>query len=461
MERSTLGEAAEQLTRALAQIAVLPTTPALRREQIQLQVALITPLMHVKGYAAPETKAASERARQLIEQAEALGEPPEDPLLLYSVLHGFWTASFVAFDGDALRELASQFLTLAQMRGATIPLMIGHRIMGSVLHTGAFVEGRAHLDRAIELYDPAEHRPLATVFGQDVRVAALSYRSWALWMLGCPDAALADTSHALKDAREIGQAASLMYALAHAWLIHIQRGNYAAAIAEADELVALADEKGTSFWKAQGMSVQGCTLALTGDAADAVQTIVSGIAAWRSTGSTFWTPLYMAYLASSYAELGELENAWLYIDEAMTTAETTKERWFEAEIYRMAGEIALLSPQPDAEKAETCFEQALTIARTQQAKSWELRAAMSMATLWRDQGKRQQARDCLAPVYGFFTEGFDTRDLRQARALLDALALEGDGTDGLFAGSFRPSPALADGSEDRDEQTLEINPDRD
>jgi len=308
-----------------------------------------------------------------------------------------------------------------------------------VLHTGAFLEGRAHLDRAIALYDAAEHRPLATVFGQDVQVAALSYRSWALWVLGSPDAALTDTSHALKDAREIGQAATLMYALVHAWLIHIECGNYAAAIAEADELVALADEKGTSFWKAQGMSVQGCTLALTGKAADAVQIITSGIAAWRSTGSKFWMPLYLTYLASAYAELGELENAWLYIDEAMTSAETTKERWYEAAIYRMAGEIALLSPQPDAAKAEVYFERALAIARTQQAKSWELRAAMSMARLWRNQGKRQLARDCLAPVYGWFTEGFDTRDLMQAKALLDALASEGDGMAGLFAGPFRPS----------------------
>ena len=389
LERSALVEAAEQLTRALAQIAVLPATPALRREQIQLQVALITPLMHVKGYAAPETKAAAEQARLLIEQAEALGEPPEDPLLLFSVLHSFWTASFVAFDGDALRELAGQFLTLAEKRKATVPLMIGHRIMGSVLHTGAFVEGRAHLDRAIALYDPAEHRPLATGFGQDVRVAALSYRSWALWMLGFPDAALADTSQALKDAREIGQAATLMYALVHAWLIHIQCGNYAAANAEADELVALADEKGPSFWKALGMSVQGCILALTGKAADAVQMITSGITAWRSTGSTFWMPLYLSYLASAYAELGQFENAWRCIDEAMTAAETTKERWHEADIYRMAGEIELLSPQPDVAKTEAYFERALAVARAQQAKSWELRAAMSVARLWRDRGERQ------------------------------------------------------------------------
>jgi class 3 adenylate cyclase/predicted ATPase len=423
LERSALVEAAEQLTRALAQIAALPATAVLRREQIKLQVALITPLMHVKGYAAPETKAAAERARLLIEQAEALGEPPEDPLLLFSILYSFWTASFVAFNGDALRELAGQFLTLAEKRRATVPLMIGHRIMGSVLHTGALAEGRAHLDRAIALYDPAEHRPLAAGFGQDVRVAALSYRSWALWMLGYPEAALADTSHALEDAREIGQAATLMYALVHAWLTHIQCGNYSAATAEADELVALAEEKGALFWKALGMSVQGCLFVLTGKAADAVQMITSGITALRSTGSTLWMPLHLSYLARADAELGQFDNAWRCIDEAMTAAETTKERWHEADIHRMAGEIALLSPQPHPAKAEAYFERALAVARAQEAKSWELRAAMSMARLWRDQGKRDAARDLLAPVHGWFTEGFDTRDLKESKALLDALAL--------------------------------------
>jgi class 3 adenylate cyclase/predicted ATPase len=423
LERSALIEAAEQLTRALAQIAILPGTPALRREQIKLQVALITPLMHVKGYAASETKAAAERARVLIEQAETLGESPEDPLLLFSVLHSFWTANFVAFNGDALRELAGQFLTLAEKQKATVPLMIGHRIMGSVLHTGAFAEGRAHLDRAIALYDPAKHRPLATRFGQDVRVAALSYRSWALWLLGYPEAALSDTSQALKDARSIGQAATLMYALVHAWFTHIQCGNYAVANAEADELVSLAEEKGALFWKALGMSVQGCLLVLTGKAKDAVQLITSGMTALRSTESTLWMPLHLPYLGRAYAELGQFNNACRCIDEAMTAAEKAKERWHEADIYRMAGEIVLMSPESDAAKAEAYFERALAVARQQQAKSWELRAATSYARLMRDLGRVKEAYDLLAPIYGWFTEGFDTRDLKEAKVLLDTLAL--------------------------------------
>jgi tetratricopeptide (TPR) repeat protein len=293
LERSALVEAVEQLTRALAQIATLPGTPALRREQIKLQIALINSLMSVKGYAAPETKAAVERARLLIEQAEALGEPLEDPLLLFSVLYGFWGVSYVAFNGDVMRELAAQFLALAEKQGATVPLMIGHRIMGtSLLETGDIAEGRAHYDQALALYDPAQHRPLTTRFGQDVRVAILSYRSGALWVLGYPEAALADSDYALKDAREIGQAATLMYALTFTSLTLIRCGDYAGANAQLDELVTLADEKGALLFKAAGMMSRGCMLALTGKASVAVQMLAPGIIAMRSTGTTAFIPFY-------------------------------------------------------------------------------------------------------------------------------------------------------------------------
>ena len=422
LQRSALVEATEQLTHALGQIAALPATPALRREQIRLQVALITPLMHVKGYAAPETKAAAQRARLLIEQAEALGESPEDPLLLFSVLFGVWVANYVAFNGDLMRELAAQFLALAEKQRATIPIMIGHRVMGiSLLLTGGISEGRAHLDQALALYDPAEHRPLATRFGQDPRVSILSYRSWALWLLGYPAAALADAEQALKDAREIGQAAALLYALFHTSFTHIHCAKYAAAKGEADELVALVHERGAFFWKAHGMLLQGCMLAMTGNASDAVQMISSGIAAFRATGTASLVPAYLSYLARAHEELGQFDDARRCIREAMTAVETTKEKWWEAEVHRIAGEIVLKSPLSDAAKAEAYFEHALAVAREQQAKSWELRAAMSMARLWRNQGKPQQARELLAPVYGWFTEGFDTLDLKEAKALLDEL----------------------------------------
>jgi class 3 adenylate cyclase/predicted ATPase len=422
-QRSALIEAAEQLRRALDQIATLNATPALRREEIKLQVALITPLLHVRGYAAPETRAAVERARLLIQQAEALGEPPEDPLLLFSVLYGFWVANLVAFNGDVMRELAVQFLALANKQRATGPLMMGHRLMGlSLLHTGDVVDGQAHLDRAITLYDPAEHRPLATRFGQDVGAATLSWKSLAFWLLGYPQAALADAEHALRVAREIGHSATLMYVLNFSAWTHIHCGNYTAANALIDEFGALKDETGSLFWAAWGMMQRGCLSDLTGKALDAVETIASGVTAMRSTGTTMWMPLWLSYLAKANAEIGQFDSARRCIGEAIAAAETAKERWCEAEVNRVAGEIALLSPEPDLAKAEADFERALAVAREQQARSWELRAAMCMARLWRDQGRRPQARDILAPVYGWFTEGFGTLDLKQAKAMLDELA---------------------------------------
>ena len=423
VERSALVEAVELLTRALDQIVTLPSGPAQRREQIKLQLALANALMHTKGYAAAETRAALDQARSLIEQAEALGEPPEDPLLLFSVLYGLWRANYVAFNGDAMRDVASQCLVLAEKQGAKVPIMIGHRLMaGSLMGTGDIVEGRKHYDRAMALYDPAENRSLATRFGQDLGVAILSFRSYALWTLGYTEAALADARKALKDAREIGHAATLMYALNQTAFTHIFCGNYATANAQLDEVVALADEKGALYWKALGIALQGCVLALSGKASDAVHVIASGITALRSTGATIFVPLYLSHLTRAYAELGQVDDAWRCICEAITTIETTKERWLEAEVHRTAGEIALLSANQDAAKAEAYFERALAVARQQQAKSWELRAAMSLARLWRDQGKVQQARELLAPVYGWFTEGFDTRDLKDAKALLQELA---------------------------------------
>ena len=168
--------------------------------------------------------------------------------------------------------------------------------------------------------------------------------------------------------------------------------------------------------------MRGCVLNLMGEISEAIQTISSGLDAERATGATLWIPWYASSLAHASAQAGDFDNARLWVDQAITTVERTKEKWYEAEVHRIAGEIALLLPQPDLTKAETYFGRALAVAREQQAKSWELRAAMSLASLWRDQGKRDDARELLAPVYGWFTEGFDTLDLKEAKALLQELA---------------------------------------
>ena len=422
LERSALAEATAQLTRALDQIGSVPSTSSLRRQEINLQVALIDPLLHVKGYAAPETKAAAERARLLIKQAEAIGEPLEDPLLLFSVLYALWVGNVVAFNGDVARELAAQFLALAEQEATSAPKMIGHRLMGmSFLHVGEIAKGRVHLDRAIALYNPAEHRPLATRFGHDSGVSILCFRSMALWLLGYPAAARKDADEAVKQALEIGQAATSMYALVITPFTYLHCGDFATANAQLADAIQLAEQKDAVFWKAWAMMQSGCVHVLSGKPEDAVDRMTAGMGLWHSTGSTLYLPQYLTYLARAFAAIGELNDARRCIAEAMTAMETTKERRFEAEINRIAGEIALKSRVPDTEKAEKYFDRALAVARQQQTKSWELRAAMSMVRLWRDQGKPQQARELLAPVYGWFTEGFDTRDLKEAKALLDEL----------------------------------------
>jgi class 3 adenylate cyclase/predicted ATPase len=423
LARSALIEAEAQLARALVHIASLPGTAALRREAIKLQVALLNAQMHAKGYGAPDTKASLDRARSLIENAEAQGETPEDPLALFSVLYGFWVANYIASNGGAMGELATQFLELAEKQRATIPLMIGHRLMGvSSLNAGNFASGRAHFDRAYGLYEPLEHRPLATRFGQDIGVAILSWRALTLWALGYPRSAREDAERALHEAREIGHPATLLFALTVTWLTELFCGYYEDAKAQAVEAVALGDERGALFWKGVGMMFEACVSALVGGTANGGQMIASSIAFYRSTGASVLLPFIQSCLARAHAASGQYDDAWQWIDRSLNAVEASGERWCEAEVHRTAGEIALNSSDPDTAKAQAHFERALKIARAQQARSWELRAATGLARLWRDQGRRTEARDLLAPIYNWFTEGFDTLDLREAKALLDNLA---------------------------------------
>ncbi|WP_249726422.1 adenylate/guanylate cyclase domain-containing protein [Bradyrhizobium sp. sBnM-33] len=326
-ERSALVEAAEQLGQALAQLATLPSAPDLRRGQIILQVALVNTLMHVKGYGAPETKTAVAQARAFIEQAEQLGESPDDPSLLLSALFGQWIVNFINFDGDAARELASRFLQLGEKEGAAVPLLIGHRTMASTLALrGDLVEAKAHYDEALALYRPAEHRRLMTRFGQDLRVTCLAFRSMASWLLGYPQAALNDAECALMEARQIEHAATLMFTLNFPILVNTYCGNYHAANEHLKDLVALAEEKGAPFRKAEGVLRRGYILTLTGSA-KAVEIVTTGIDLWRSAGSTIFTPEQEFMLAIAHADSGQFDDAWRCIGNAMAAMQATKERW--------------------------------------------------------------------------------------------------------------------------------------
>jgi predicted ATPase len=359
----------------------------------------------------------------LIEQAEARGETPEDPMLLFSLLNSFWTGSIVAFNGEEACGLAAEFLARAERQKGTAPVVNGYRLVGtSLLMTGDITNGRAHFDRGIILCDSMDHAPsVTTSIGDDSKVVMLGFRAIALWLLGNPEAALANAEHALSRAREITPVGTLMHTLSWVILIQILCGDYVTASRLVNELVTLADDKGTSFWKAWGMMNKGLLLALTGKVLDGIHASSSGIAAWQSTGATMCLPYYSSCLAMNHAKIGHFEDARRLIREAMRTIEETNERWFEAEIYRMAGEIELKSPNLGGAKPEVYFARALSAARAQQAKSFELRTAMSMARLWSEQARRAEARNLLAPTYGWFTEGFDTLDLKEAKALLAQL----------------------------------------
>ena len=254
---------------------------------------LITPLIRVRGYAAPETKAAVERARSLIQQAQALGEPPDDPLLLFSVLFGWWGANAVAFNADACLDLASQFLALAEKQEATGARLIAHRIMGqSLALSGHIAEARLHYDKGLALYDSIAHRPLATRFATDSESSFLSFRSWCMWLLGYPDAALADADRALARAREFGHAA-MMHTMFHLLAFHLCCRNHTTAAAIADEFIPLAEDKSAALWKAIGLLMRGCIFAEAGKALDAIETFAAAIAANRATGATVFMPFVL------------------------------------------------------------------------------------------------------------------------------------------------------------------------
>jgi class 3 adenylate cyclase/predicted ATPase len=422
LARSALVEAAEQLTRALAQIATLPPTPALLREAIKLQVAFATVLFHVKGYASPETIAAFERADTMIEQAEGLGERPEDALFRFSVLYGQWTGNHSAGNFARAAEIAKHSLALAEKQARSAPLLMAHRVMGGSLnYSGEFQAARTHLDRAVALYVPEEHRSLATRFGQDLGVAALVYRSQVLYRLGYPESAVRDLDEALRSARDLGQVGTLAYAVGVGAEVEILCGRLRVAETRVEELFTLSEKYGLPFWKGFGELLRGCIFAATDRADQATQLIGAGLSALAAAQMTLFAPFGHTWLARAHATCGRVSEAQNALSEALDAVSKTNERWHEAEIHRTAGELAVSLPHADPKMGESHFQQSLAIARRQNAKSFELRAATSLARLWRDQGKRDEARELLAPIFGWFTEGFDMTDLIEAETVLEGV----------------------------------------
>jgi TOMM system kinase/cyclase fusion protein len=415
-QRSANAEAIAHLTTGLAVLQSLPDSPERSRQELVLQTTIGPAFMAIKGYAAPEVEHAYARARALCQQ---LGDTPQ----LFPVLLGLVEFYIVRAELHAARELAEQFLTLAQRVQDPELLLEAHLAMGTTLYyLGALEPAHAHLHRSIAFYNAQQHRSHAFLYGMDPRVLCLSHTALVLWLLGHPDQALDSSRESLALAQELSHPHSLALALdLAAWLHQFRREEHLTR-ERAEALIALATEHGFTLYQALGTILRGWALAQQGRVEEGVAQMGHGLAGWRATGAELVRPYYLALLAEAYEKAGQAEEGLLVLAEALALVRTSGERRKEAELYRLKGELLLARSPEHHPEAEACFHQALAVARRQQAKSLELRAAMSLARLWQQQGKRLEARALLAPIYGWFTEGFDTADLQEAKALLEELS---------------------------------------
>jgi predicted ATPase len=412
--RSALAEAAAQFRKALDQLALLPDKPERQRQELEFWSASGAVFQAVKGNAASETGHAYTRARELWER---LGSPVE----FLGVPFGQSLHHVFRGELDLALRLDEDLLRLSRQRNDSAGLVLGHYSTGrDLMFGGRFVPSRSHLEAAPALYDPISHCSLVHHAGTHPQVVSQSVLGFVLFGLGYPDQALAQSSAAIAEARRLAHPPSLAVNLSiGARLLSLVRDN-PALFERADQLVAVATEQGFPHWHAEGTVFRGWVKIKNGDVTEGISLLRSGSAAYRATGAEMFMPHYIGLLARAYEIAGQFEEALALFDDALQIGERTGERWFAAELNRHKGQLLLR--QGYSEAAEELYRKALHIAEEQGAKLWELRATVSLARLRRDQGHPAEARDLLAPVYGWFTEGFDTPDLKDAKALLDELA---------------------------------------
>ncbi len=430
LRRSAHVEAISHFTRGLEVLQTLPDTPERMYQELRLQITLGVSLMVTKGFAAAEVATAYTRARELCRQ---VGDTPQ----LFPALSGLWIFYFNRAELRTARELGEQLFSLAQRVQDPAHLLPAYRALGiSLAVRGEFASAREHLEHGIALYDPPQHRSLALLYGQDPGVECLSHAAWVLWHLGYPQQALQRSHEALTLARELSYPSNLAFALGlTSWLHQFRREGHLTR-ERAEVLIALSSEQGFPQWLAGGTMLRGWALAEQGQMEEGIAQMRQGLAVHLATGGKITQPYWLALLAEVYGKAGQTEEGLTALAEALAAVDKTGECHHEAELYRLKGELSLQSgvrgprsevtkpqtptPNPQSE-AEACFLKAIEIARRQQAKSLELRAVMSLSRLWQQQGKKKKARQLLAEIYGWFTEGFDTKDLQEAKVLLAAL----------------------------------------
>jgi predicted ATPase len=422
IQRSAHVEAIRHLTKALQLLKTLPDTPECTRQELTLQTALGVPLVATKGYAAPAAGEAYTRARELCQQVE---ETPQ----LFPVLVGLFRFYLVRAEHETARELGEQLLSLAQRVQDPALLLEAHFSLGASLYClGEFAPAREHLEQSIVRYDPQQHRSHALVYGADPGVFCLSWTTHVLWSLGYPDQALKRSQEALALAQELSHPFSLALVLDYATILHQFRRERQTVHERAAAAIALCTEQGFAYYLAWGTFMQGWALAEQGQAEEGIAQMRQSLAALRATGAELRQPYYLAMLAETCGKVGQAEEGLTILAEALVRAHRSRECWWKVELYRLKGELLRQKAKGKEQKAkiepeaEECFRQAIDIARRQSAKSLELRAVISLSRLWQKQGKKEQARQLLAEIYNWFTEGFDTADLKEALVLLEELS---------------------------------------
>ncbi len=419
IERSANAEASADLDRGLELLKSLPESHDRAQLELQLLIPLGQALSVTKGRGSPEAERTFARAWELCQK---VGEAPQ----LFSVFFGLWGRRFVRAEFQAAEELLEQWPSLAERIADPGALVATTEYMrgGIAYFRGEVVLARTHFEQVLAHHHPREHGSIAVRYGMyaEPALACGCWRAESLLLLGHGDQALAQSGASLALARQLGHPPSLASVIAWTAIFYATRRDVRAAREHAEATIDIATELGFPYRLAEGKIIRGWALTAAGETTAGVAELREGIDAWRATGAELSRPLWLALLAEAYERAGQPGPGLSAVVEALATANETGERLFEAELHRLHGALLLQEGGTSkVDRAEACFRQALAVARRQQARLFELRAAVSFARFWAGQGERQKAHDLLAPVYDWFTEGFETADLQDAKALLEEL----------------------------------------
>ena len=421
LQRSANQEALYHINKGIDLLGKLPESPERNQQELLFYVDLGVALAETKGFAAPDVEQAYLRARTLSQQLE-------DVSILFPVLYGLWNFYLVRTELATAQELADQISTLAEQENTSAFLLEAHNVQAQTrVQLGQIVEAHHHLEQGIQIYNPQEHHALTFSYGEDPGIGVRVFEAEALWILGYPDKAQEQVVDTHRLAHELDHPFSLAQALWFGAQVNLWRGEADLVYDDSQTLIDLSRTQDFALWLAGGMIMMGWALVNQGQIEAGITQMAEGWTAWRASGAKVMTSCFLALQAEAYGKAGRIAEGFSSLEKAFEQIQQTDERYYESEVHRIQGEL-LLHPESHNQKAdhqttpEECFHKALEVARQQEAKSLELRAAMSLSRLWQDQGKTQEAQELLSGVYNWFTEGFETTDLQDAKTLLETLS---------------------------------------